>query len=221
MNLIDGNADIILTHRTISPDEKSHADAVGVTLVETPVASDAFVFVINKYNPVKTLTVNQIQKIYTGEITNWAQVGGDNVGIEAFTRPRNSGSEEIFRTLVMNGLEPADFPEREIISMAGVFSEVWQHNVYGFGYTFKNYKDMIAKMPCSHVPLIAVNGICPDDNTIKDRTFPFISEVHVAIRSDLDPNSMAYKLYEWLQSEAAQSTIEACGFITKGEQPEQ
>jgi phosphate transport system substrate-binding protein len=70
MNLIDGNADIILTHRTISPDEKVHADSVEVTLIETPIALDAFIFVVNKNNPVKSLTVNQVQKIYTGEITN-------------------------------------------------------------------------------------------------------------------------------------------------------
>jgi phosphate transport system substrate-binding protein len=104
MNLIDGNADIILTHRTISPDEKVHANSIGVTLIEKSIALDAFDFIVNKNNPVKSLTVNQIQKIYTGEITNWAQVGGENMRIKVFTRPRNSGSEEVMRSLVMNGL---------------------------------------------------------------------------------------------------------------------
>ncbi|MDR0795695.1 MAG: substrate-binding domain-containing protein [Tannerella sp.] len=76
MNLINGEADIILTHRTISADEKAHADAIGVTLIETSIALDAFVFVVNKNNPVKSLTVNQIQKIYTKKTTIWSQVGG-------------------------------------------------------------------------------------------------------------------------------------------------
>jgi phosphate transport system substrate-binding protein len=214
MNLIDSEVDIILTHRTISPDEKTHADAVGVTLIETPIALDAFVFIVNKSNKVKSLTVNQIQKIYTGEITNWSQVGGNNEDIQVFTRPRNSGSEEVFRTLVMNGLEPADFPEAPIAAMAGVFKEViYAENA--ICYTFNNYKDMQARKPDSEVPKIAINGIFPDKNTVKNRTYPFISEVHVAIRSDLDRNSMAYKLYEWLQSENAKSTIKECGFIPK------
>ena len=65
------------------------------------------------------------------------------------------------------------------------------------------------------VPKIAINGIYSNKNTVKNGTYPFISKVHVAIRSDLDRNSMAYKLYEWLQSENAKSTIEECGFITK------
>ena len=215
MNLIYGDADIILTHRTISPDEKAHADAIGVTLIETPIALDAFVFIVNKENPVKSLTVDEIQKIYTKEITNWVQVGGNNTDMQVFTRPRNSGSEEVLRTLVMGGLEPADFPPRfEIAGMSFVFLEV-SNEQDGICYTFKNYKDVQVRISDNEVPSIAINGIFPDETTIKDETYPFISKVHVAIRSDLDHNSMAYKLYEWLQSEDAKSTIIECGFIPK------
>ena len=214
MNLIDGEVDIILTHRTISPDEKIHAETVGVTLIETPIALDAFVFVVNKNNPVKSLTVNQIQKIYTGEITNWSQVGGKKADMKVFTRLRNSGSEEIFRTLVMNNIEPAEFPASDIGVMAWVFGEVIA-NENGICYTFNTYKDMQARKSDKEVPKIAINGIFPNNKTVKNRTYPFISEVHVAIRSDLDRNSMAYKLYEWLQSKNAKSAIEECGFIPK------
>ena len=212
INLIDSNADIILTHRTISPDEKAHADSVGITLIETPIALDAFVFVVNKSNPVKSLTVDQIQKIYTGEITNWLQVGGNNASIKVFTRPRNSGSEEIFRKLVMNGLEPADFPESSIGGMSQVFGEILSFE-NSICYTFNNYKNLQARKPDSEVPKLAINGIFPDDQTVKNGTFPFISKVHVAIRSNLDHNTMAYKLYEWLKSEDAKSTITECGFL--------
>ena len=214
MNLIDGNADIILTHRTISPDERTHANDVGVTLIETPIALDAFVFVVNKNNPVKSLTVSQVQKIYTGEITNWLQVGGNNADMKVFTRPRNSGSEEVLRELVMGGLEPADFPESSIGSMVWVFSEI-KDNAEGICYTFNNYKDMIARIPDSEVPKISINGISADKNTVTNNTYPFISKVHVAIRSDLDHNSMAYKLYKWLQTENAKPIFTECGFIPK------
>jgi len=214
LNLIDGNADIILTHRTISPDEKAHADAVGVSLIETPIAMDAFVFIVNKSNKVKSLTVSQIQQIYTGEIINWQQVGGKNTNMKVFTRPRNSGSEEVFRTLVMGGLEPADFPVNPIPIMTQVVDEVVR-NEDAICYTFDNYKEVIVRVPDNVMPKIAINGIFPDDKTVRNRTYPFISEVHIAIRSDLDRNSMAYKLYEWLQSENAKSTIKECGFVPK------
>ena len=216
MNLINGEADIILTHRTISPDEKAYADAGSVALNETSIALDALVFIVNPSNSVKSLTVEQVQKIYTGEITHWSEVGGNNANIDVFTRPRNSGSEEVFRTLVMHGIEPFDFPAvSEIGGMAQVFGEVRNSN--GICYTFNNYKDMIVRVSDSEVPKIAINNIFPDENTVKSKTYPFISEVHVAIRSDLDRNSMAYKLYEWLQSEDAKSTIIECGFIPSGD----
>lgn len=214
INLIDGEADIILTHRTISADEKVHADSVGVTLIETPIAFDAFVFIVNKSNPVKSLTVNQIQKIYTGEITNWSEVGGKDASIKVFTRPRNSGSEEVFRELVMVGLVPADFIASAIGGMAQVFGEIL-YNEDAICYTFNTYKNLQARIPDSEVPKIAINGIFPDEKTIKKGTYPFISKVHVAIRSNLEHNTMAFKLYEWMQSKEAKSIITECGFLPK------
>lgn len=213
MNLIDNKTDLILTHRTISPDEKVHADQLGVTLIETPIALDAFVFVVNKNNPVRNLTVNQVQRIYTGEITNWQQVGGNDAVIQPFTRPRNSGSEEIMRSLVMGDLEMGVFPESEIATMAGVFAEL--HNAQGICYTFNYYKELMVRVPDENVPKIAINGVFPDANTVKNRTYPFVSEVHVAIRSDLDHNSMAYKMHQWLQTKAASAVISESGYIPK------
>ena len=150
VNLIDGNADIIITHRTISLDEKVYADAKSVSLIETPIALDAFVFVVNLNNPVKSLTVECIRKIYTGKITNWSEVGGNNAEIKVFTRPRNSGSEEVFRSLVMKDLEPLDFPESVISSMAGVFPEL--RDADGICYTFNAYKELQACVPDIYVP---------------------------------------------------------------------
>ncbi|MDR1340025.1 MAG: substrate-binding domain-containing protein [Prevotellaceae bacterium] len=213
MNLIDGNADIILTHRTISPDEKARADELGITLTETPIAADAFAFVVNPENPVRSLTVAQIQDIYTGKITNWKQVGSRDAAIKVFTRPRNSGSEEVMRGLVMQGLEMGDFPESQIGSMAWVFSEVLNDRD-AICYTFLNYKELIVRKPDSEVPKIAVNGIFPGWETVRDETYPFIAEVHVAVRSDLDRHSMAYRLYEWLRSPAARAAIVESGYFT-------
>jgi len=214
MNLINGNADIILTHRTISSDEKSHAESVGVSLIEMPIALDAFVFVVNKSNPVKSLTIKQIQRIYTGEIANWSEVGGNNANITVYTRPRNSGSEEVMREIVMDGLEPADFPAAIINPMYMVFTQI-SGNPNSICYTFNNYKEKQARKPDSEVPKIAINGIFPAENTIKKGTYPFISKLYIAIRSNLDSSTMAYKLFEWLQSEHAKYTISECGFILK------
>jgi phosphate transport system substrate-binding protein len=82
-------------------------------------------------------------------------------------------------------------------------------------YSFNTYKDLQARKPCDEVPVLGISGICPIESTVENGTYPLISKVHVAIRSDADRNSMTYKLYEWLQSEEAKKTIMDCGFLTK------
>ena len=214
MNLIDGNADIILVSSKPSPDEQAHADAAGVTLIQTPIALDAFVFIVNEANPVKSLTTEQIRKIYTGEITHWSEVGGTDSEIAVFTRPRNSGSEETLRSLVMGDQEPADFPESaQVQGMGAVFPEI-QRSADGICYTFNNYKEMLAQIPEGIASKIAVDGVYPDRATIANRTYPFTTEVYAVIRSDLDRGSTAWKLYEWLQTRSAKAVLEECGFST-------
>ena len=120
------------------------------------------------------------------------------------------------RELVMDGLELADFPEPESLINPMYMVFVHMNNFPdAICYTFNNYKEMQARKPDSEVPKIAINNIFPDRSTIKNETYPFISKLHVAIRSDLDRNSMAYKLYEWLQTKHAEYTITECGFILK------
>ncbi len=149
--------------------------------------------------------------IYQKQITDWSEVGGDKAAMVVFTRPRNSGSEEALRELVMNGAEPAEFPEeRQISSMAGLLWEM-ERTKYGIGYIFKNYKEMITRR---YEPTFAVDGVSPNTTTMRDRTYPLTTEVYAIIRSDLDHGSMAYKLYEWLRSESAKGVLEECGFAT-------
>ena len=207
INLIDKQADLILSARKMSPDEKEYADNAGVSLIETPIALDAFIFVANLSNPVKSLTTKQVQDIYTGKIKNWKEVGGNDKTIKPYIRNQNSGSQELMETLVMQGLIIADLNvdyEPELPSMSMVFSKL-RSDVDALGYTVYYYKEQIVRDKV--VKSLAINAVEPTEKSIKNKIYPYIAEVYVAIRSDLDKNSMAYKLYELLQSEAAKSVI--------------
>jgi phosphate transport system substrate-binding protein len=214
INLIDKQADLILSARKMSPDEKEYADNAGVSLIETPIALDAFIFVANLSNPVKSLTTKQIQDIYTGKIKNWKEVGGNDKTIKPYIRNQNSGSQELMETLVLQGLIIADLNvdyEPELPSMSMVFSKL-RSDVDALGYTVYYYKEQIVRDKV--VKSLAINAVEPTEKSIKNKTYPYIAEVYVAIRSDLDKNSMAYKLYELLQSEAAKSVIAESGYIS-------
>lgn len=71
---------------------------------------------------------------------------------------------------------------------------------------------MIAQIPEGIASKIAVDGVFPDKTTIGNQTYPFTTEVYAVIRSDLNRNSMAYKLYEWLQTKSAKIVLRSVGF---------
>lgn len=210
INLIDKNADLILSARKMSPDEKTYAESKGVTLVETPIALDAFIFIANPKNAVKSLSTKQIQDIYTAKITNWKDVGGADAAIKPYVRNANSGSQELMESLVMKNLQIATFPQEIVSGMMPAFSSV-QYDVNGLCYTVYYYKEMMVRNP--NVKHIAVDGVYPDKKTIANKTYPYTTEVYAIVRSDADKSSMGYKIYELLQTQAGKNLIAESGYI--------
>jgi phosphate transport system substrate-binding protein len=104
LNLINGEADLILVARSPSMMEFELAQLSGVEFDIRPVALDAFVFIANENNPVDGLSLDEIQRIYTGELTNWDQVGGPEGEIHPYQRDEQSGSQQLMLSLVMKGL---------------------------------------------------------------------------------------------------------------------
>ncbi|MDR1747402.1 MAG: substrate-binding domain-containing protein [Tannerella sp.] len=221
INLIDNEADLILSARKMSDDEKAYAENAGVELIETPVALDALVMLVNTQNPVNSLTLRQIQDIYTGQITNWNEVGGKNKNISPYRRNANSGSQELMELLVMKGLPMADLPGESgiewVLPSMGIVYTMLQDDSDGICYTVYYYHTrLIQETYKEKVKSIAINGIYPNENTISNLTYSCTAEVYVVIRSDLDQNSPAYKIYQWLQTEAGQDVIAESGYIPMG-----
>jgi phosphate transport system substrate-binding protein len=101
--LIDGTTDIATASRKIKMDEKLKLQEAGKAYVETIVAYDALSVIVNPLNKVKKLRREQIDSIFTGKITNWKQVGGDDLAIVAYSRESSSGTYEFFKESVLKG----------------------------------------------------------------------------------------------------------------------
>ncbi|MCL2329462.1 MAG: T9SS type A sorting domain-containing protein, partial [Bacteroidetes bacterium] len=103
----------------------------------------------------------------------------------------------------------------------GAMDEVYRQiatDATGICYTVYYYDEFIMQprpwvQGETEVKRIAINGVYPEYNTIKNKTYPFVAPVYAIIRSDLDKNSMAYKMYEWLQTNEGKSVIEQSGYI--------
>jgi phosphate transport system substrate-binding protein len=109
-SLIDGTTDICQTSRVIKTSEVEQANANGVQPYEIQVASDALSVVVNPSNPVSELTIAQLSGIYTNQITNWKEVGGNDASIVVISRDTNSGTHVFFKEHVvqMAGLPSAN-----------------------------------------------------------------------------------------------------------------
>jgi phosphate transport system substrate-binding protein len=218
--------DIVFSARKMSADEKKMADDTGVAIIETPVALDALIFMVcngshgdlrDYVNPVNSLTHRQLEDIYTAKTKNWKEAGGGDLPIVPFVRNKNSGSQELMESLVMTEPIPAGFYEdmyedfQMIPSMIPVFSNI-EGTPGGIGYTVYYFKKNMVR-DRFHVKTLAVNGVMPDAATIGNRSYPFTAEVYMMIRSDLDKQSPAYKVYEYMLTRAGQNIIARSGYV--------
>jgi len=119
-----------------------------IELIIKPVCYDAFVFITNKDNPVSNLTFDQVQKIYTGEITNWKQVGGNDEKIIAYQREEDSGSQTTMEQQVMKGKRMIKPITTNVIEFMDQLIKVvgeYDNSRASIGYTFKYYIDTLYK----------------------------------------------------------------------------
>jgi len=210
VNVIEKKAALALVARLPSQDELDEAKKQGVTLETRAVAMDAFVFILNKQNAIDSLTTKQIQEIYTGKTTRWDQVGGPANDIHPYQRNATSGSQVLMETLVMKDLTMVDAPDMILMGMMGPINII-SDDPLGIGYSVYFFEQFMA--PNEKLKLVGVDGIVPDFKTIQSRTYPFATEVYAVIRADLDPQSEAYRMRDWLFTAEGQATVKKSGYV--------
>jgi phosphate transport system substrate-binding protein len=211
LNLINNEADLILVARSPSMEELELARLSGVELDVKPVALDAFVFIANEDNPVEGLSLEEIQRIYTGELTSWDQVGGSSGEIHPYQRDEQSGSQQLMLSLVMNGLPMIDAPSLVLMKMIAPFYAI-SEDPLGIGYSVYYYEENMA--PTERIKLLAVDGVVPDHDSIQSRQYPFTTEVYTVVQAESPPNHVAVRLRDWLLTKAGQDVVERSGYVS-------
>lgn len=213
-NLIDGVADLIFVSEP-SDDILNTAKQKGVEFEMVGIGRDGFVFIVNDQNNVNNLTIKQIQDIYTGKITNWSEVGGNNEQILAYQREANSGSQNLMEKMVMKGLKMADVPTELVnSSMDGLVDAIasYSNSKAAIGYSIYLYaKEQYVK---DNVKFLEINGVYPTDETIASGTYPLSKIVYAVFRKDEAEDSNVRKLVEWLRTtQEGQETVMAGGYV--------
>jgi len=216
--LIEGKTDIIFCAAP-SKDQLALAERMGVQLHMTPIGREAFVFFVNSENPVEGLTVEEIQGIYTGEITNWKALGGKNQRIRPYQRAENSGSQSALLRL-MEGL-PLMEPEKEdrIAGMGGIITQVasYRNHKNAIGFSFRFYSTEMVEN--EQIRLLALNGVEPTKDTIRSGKYPISSNFFAITASPIgepapeESNADLRAFIDWILSDQGQEIIEKTGYV--------
>ncbi|MFP4974760.1 PstS family phosphate ABC transporter substrate-binding protein [Paenibacillus sp. CN-4] len=210
-NLLYGKADIIFA---AGPSEQqiNQFKSKGLELKLTPIGREAFVFFVNKRNPVSSLTSSQIKDIYSGAVTNWEEVGGKDETIRAFQRPEGSGSQTMLQK-VMKGTELMKPPTEDIAdAMSGIISRTANYKNYknAIGYSFLFYASEMNRS--GEIKLLDIDGIHPDKASIRSGEYPFAAEFYAVTAGSGNPHIEAF--IQWMQSDEGQQLVEKTGFTS-------
>ncbi|MCI8631682.1 MAG: hypothetical protein HFG67_05325 [Firmicutes bacterium] len=214
-NLINGKVDMIFCSMP-SEEQQAMADSAGVEFEMTPFLNGGFVFFVNKNNPIESLTVQQLHDIYSGKITNWSEVGGDDVDIIAYQRPNNSGSQTGMYHYIIAEDEIMEAPtEMKIAEMGGIIDAVasYENSEGAIGYSYYYY--VTSMHYTDQIKLVQIDGIEPSDDTIADGTYPLINPSYAIINADTPEDSPVRDILKWLVSASGQNTAREAGYVPR------
>ena len=195
-----------------SEEQISAAQSHGTEFVYTPIGYDAFVFFVHKNNPVDNLTTEQVQGIYSGEITNWSEVGGNDEEIVAYQRNEGSGSQSMLIRF-MSGKRIMDAPTEQIDDlMSGIVEVVsdYRSKPGSIGFSYRFYLEGIIKNP--DIKILSIDGVAPNVENIKNGSYPIVTPLY-AVTYEGNDNPNVEILLDWILSEEGQEIIEKTGYV--------
>ena len=192
----EGNCDIGLASRNLKDEEKNG-------LTSTTVAIDGIAMIVNTANEVSDLSLDQIAKIYTGEITNWKDVGGADQEIVVIGREAGSGTRDGFESIT--GTSDKCQMDQELTSTGAVIQAVGA-NEAAIGYASLAAVDDTIKT-------LTVEGVAPSEKTVLDGTYKIQRNFNMITNDSKELSPAAQAFLDFATSSEAASLIEAAGAV--------
>ena len=193
----EGRCDIGLSSRALKDEEKANG------LVETVLAYDGIAVIVNNDNPVTDISLSDLAKVYTGEITNWKELGGGDSEIVLIGREAGSGTRDGFESIT--GTADKCQYRQELTSTGDVITTVSQ-NPDAIGYaSLASVKDS--------VKALSVNGVTASEDTIKDGTYVIQRPFVLVTKEGVELSATALKFFDYITSSEANEIITAAGCV--------
>ena len=213
--LINNTVDIANASRRMKEEEIAAAEANGVTPVEFTVAIDALAIIVNPANPVSQLTIDQLADIYTGRVTNWQAVGGNDAPIVLLSRETNSGTHVYFLEEVVR---KGDSDNKDIFapqtllmpSSVGITSEL-RRNPNAIGYDGFGYVDPAHEKLVAIAPTAADPYILPSVASGADGSYPIARGLFMYTAGE--PTGAIRDYLDWILGPEGQAIVAELGFV--------
>ena len=209
-SLAAGKAQIGEMSRPIKPEEVKPISGAGIALQTHVFALDGLLVLVSPQNPVKSLSLDQIAKIFSGEIKDWSEVGGDPGKIDLYGRDAKSGTFDTFDNLVLKPRNVKISTEAKRLESSPDLSDQVARDRYGIGFVgfayLRNAKPLAISSACGTLS-------SPEIFSVKTEEYPLSRRLYLYTSDRLPP--IGEKLLDYALSDKAQETISDAGFINQ------
>ncbi len=200
--LLDGITDIAMSSREAKENEIKDAQDRGKELIPFVIAHDAIAIIVHPSNPLNDITLEDLRRIYTGEVQNWAEIGGQNMPVVPISRDFASGTFEVFNRVVLSQKELVP-SALMLVSNLAILQEVSSSpgciGYVGLGYVQKDVKVM------------SLNGIFPSPENVRLKEYPLARALHLYLSHP--PKGKVQDFLEFILSKEGQGLVAEEGFI--------
>jgi len=201
-NLLDGTTDIANASRPIKEKELKRAKEKGINPVATIIAKDGIAVIVHPSNPVTALTLEQIRKIYTGEISNWKEVGGNPGTIVVVSRDHSSGTFEVFKKMVLEGEKVR--PDAIMAASNKAVLTTVAKTPGAIGYIGLGYLS-------SDVKAVKVDGVYPSPESVVSGKYKLARPLYMYTRGK--PSGVVKEFIDFILSPEGQKIVKELGFV--------
>ncbi len=200
--LIDGTADIANASRPIKTKEIVSCRSKGIDPVGTVIAKDGIAIVVHPSNPIKELTLEQMKKIYTGEINKWSDIGGSNKPIVVISRDVASGTFEVFKTKVLEGKKTR--ADALMLASNNAVATTVADTPDAIGYIGLGYLSLTVKA-------IDIDGITPTNETVTSGEYKIARPLYMYTNGN--PSGKVKNYIDFVLSSEGQDVVQEVGFV--------
>lgn len=206
--MIDGNTVLANASRSIKQSEIQNAKAKGINPVKHEIAKDGLSVIVNPGNPVADLTIDQISKIYSGEVTNWKDVGGNDENIVVYSRESSSGTYVYFKEAVLDKKEYT--PSAQLMPATGAIVQAVSQTPGAIGYVGLAYlNDKVKPVQVSEE---GTGFVEPSVENVMNGTYPLARGLFQYSNGEAS-EGMVKDWFDFVFSEEGQAIVRAIGYI--------